>query len=299
VTNIVTVPNQKTDANNQHHAFVSTDLPEENYPWPTADWAWRDQFAQRLRDYTLGLLWFAQHDPELPADFREAALKWGLAADEYQDNGHFPRQVYVREGRRVEGEYLFSAHDAIPISPDGRPPIHRDSITASHYAIDSHAHRKREPDRVHLDGFLSHPTKPYTVPYGVILPRQVDQVLTPVPVSGTHLGFGTLRMEPCWMAMGHAAGLAASLSIKTGQTVRKIDVGALQDELLRDAAVLIYYEDVAPGDELFAAVQKLGLQGRLPAWQADLDGQLGLAEAREFGVAEGTMRREAVRRAAG
>ncbi len=99
------------------------------------------------------------------------------------------------------------------------------------------------------------------MPYGVILPRQVDQVLTPVPVSGTHLGFGTLRMEPCWMAMGHAAGLAASLSIKTGQTVRKIDVGALQDELLRDAAVLIYYEDVAPGDELFAAVAEARAAG--------------------------------------
>ncbi len=164
VTNIVTVPNQKTDANNQHHAFVSTDLPEENYPWPTADWAWRDQFAQRLRDYTLGLLWFAQHDPELPADFREAALKWGLAADEYQDNGHFPRQVYVREGRRVEGEYLFSAHDAIPISPDGRPPIHRDSNTASHYAhrqprAPQARARPRPPRR--LPG---HPPKPTPCP---------------------------------------------------------------------------------------------------------------------------------------
>jgi len=299
VTNIVKVPNNKTDANNQHHAFVSTDLPEENYPWPTADWAWRDQFAQRLRDYTLGLLWFAQNDPELPEDFRQAALKWGLAADEYQDNGHFPRQVYVREGRRVEGEWLFTAHDAIPVSPEGRPPVHRDSITASHYAIDSHAHRKREPDRVHLDGFLSHPTRPYTVPYGVILPKTVDQVLTPVPVSGTHLGFGTLRMEPCWMAMGHAAGVAASLSITSGRTVRKIDVAALQDRLLDDGAVLLYYQDINPGDELYEAVQKLGLQGKLSGWKADLDGELELAEAREFGVDKGTVRREAVKKAAG
>lgn len=101
------------------------------------------------------------------------------------------------------------------------------------------------------------------------------------------------------MAMGHAAGVAASLSIATGRTVRTIDVAALQDGLLADGAVLIYYQDIAPGDELYEAVQKLGLQGRLPAWKADLDGELGMAEAREFGVEAGTVRREAVKRAAG
>lgn len=38
VTNMVTLPNGKTDANNQHMAFISTDLPEENWQWPTASW---------------------------------------------------------------------------------------------------------------------------------------------------------------------------------------------------------------------------------------------------------------------
>ena len=96
------LPNQKTDGNNQHAAFISTDLPEENWPWPTSSWEWRDKFAKRLKDYTLGLFWFAQNDPELPEHFRKAMLEWGLAKDEYQDNEYFPRQVYVREGRRFE-----------------------------------------------------------------------------------------------------------------------------------------------------------------------------------------------------
>src|SRR5690606_32501577 len=130
LTNMVILPNRKTDANNQHLAFISTDLPEENQDWPTADWAWRDRFAQRLRDYICGLIWFAQHDERLPADFRTACLRWGFAKDEYVDNGNFPRQVYVREGRRIEGDHLFTAHDALPVAPGARPPIHGDSITA-------------------------------------------------------------------------------------------------------------------------------------------------------------------------
>jgi hypothetical protein len=211
-----------------------------------------------------------QNDAELPQAFRRECLKWGLARDEYVDNGNFPRQVYVREGRRIEGEYLFTAHDALPKAgggEGGRPPVHRDSITASHYALDSHAHHKREAGRVHLDGFLSHPTKPYTVPYRVIVPRGVENVLAPVPVSGTHIGFSTLRMEPCWMALGEAAGEAAHLAIRDGVAVRSVNIDALQDALLEKHAVLMYFKDVKPGDADFAAVQKAGLRGELSGWE--------------------------------
>ncbi len=273
IVNMVMLPNEKTDANNQHLAFISTDLPEENRPWPTAGWAWRDEFAKRLRSYTLGLVWFAQNDPRLPEEFRRNASKWGLSADEYEDNGNFPRQVYVREGRRIEGGHLFTAHDALPIPGRARPPIYHDSITASHYYLDSHAVRKREPGRVHLDGFFSYPTKPYTVPYGVIVPKKVEWLLTPVPVSGTHVGFSTLRMEPCWMAMGQAAGAAAALSIKKNLPPRRIPVAELQEELLRQKAVLVYFKDAAPGDPHFRALQVCALRGIMgaPGWEARLD----------------------------
>ena len=247
ITSMTRLPNAKTDANNQHLALISTDLPEENWPWPTADWAWRDRFAERLRDYTLGLLWFAQHDEALPAHFREACLQWGLAADEYRDNGGFPRQVYV---------------------------------------------------------FFSHPTAVYTVPYGVMVPRRIENLLFPAAVSGSHVGFSTLRMEPCWMALGEAAGTAAALAIDSRKDVREIPTETLQERLLRHGAMLVYLRDLKADDPDYARVQRLALRGFFPEWEAGLDRVLDGETARLWSTLAGreitadgtTTRREWLRR---
>ncbi|KAA8910274.1 FAD dependent oxidoreductase-domain-containing protein [Sphaerosporella brunnea] len=244
ITNLVRVPNRKYDGNNQHLAFISTDLPEENWDYPESSWQQRDRFAARLRSYTLGLFYFAQNNETVPQWYRNQIKGWGLAKDEYQENGFFPRQIYVREARRMQGEYIFTSKDAWPVAEGQRPPIHKDSITSSHYALDSHAVRKREVGRVALDGFVSYKTAmPYTVPYGVIIPAKssgIKNVFAPVPVSGSHIGFSTLRMEPCWMALGQAAGTAAALLLEKGGSVHDLDVKSLQTELLNQDAILIY-----------------------------------------------------------
>ncbi len=271
ITNMVTLPNHKVDANNQHAAFISTDLPEENWPYPTASWDWRDRFAQRLREYILGLFYFAQNDPDLPEDFREKCNRWGLASDEYQENGNFPRQAYVREGRRIKGDYLFTAHDALTKRGSKE---HSTSITASHYALDSHAVLKREPNRPHLDGFFGYPSKVYSVPYGVMVPLEVENLLTPVPASATHIGFSTLRMEPCWMALGQAAGVAVCVSLDDGTTVGEVNIREVQRRLLDAGAVLSYYADAKPGDEHYEALQFFALRGFLgDSYEANLDAQ--------------------------
>lgn len=271
LTSMTRLPNGKTDANNQHLALISTDLPEENWAWPTSSWTWRDNYAERLRDYTLGLLWFAQNDEELPIHFRQACREWGLAADEYLDNGGFPRQVYVREGRRLEGLYFFTAHDALPESEGVRPPLHNTSITASHYALDSHAVRKREQGRIHLDGFFSYPTAVYTVPYEVMVPKSIDNLLFPVAVSGSHVGFSTLRMEPCWMALGEAAGIAAAIASINKESVREISIKTLQKKLLDNEATLVYFDDLKINDPDYKLVQELALKGFFVDWNASLD----------------------------
>ncbi|MCX6309287.1 MAG: FAD-dependent oxidoreductase [Bacteroidia bacterium] len=270
ITNMVDLPNGKTDANNQHQALISTDLPEENWHWPTASWEWRDKFAIRLKNYSLGLLWFAQNDLELPELFKKETKEWGFAKDEYADNFNFPRQVYVREGRRMEGVYLFTANDALPVNDGSRPPIHTNSVTASHYALDSHAVLKREKGRINLNGFLSYESVVYTVPYGVMVPKTIDNLLFPVSVSATHIGFSTLRMEPCWMALGQAAGIAASIAINNGLKVKNVPVTAIQSVLLDQNVTLIYYKDCAVGTQDFRLVQFMGMRGYLPDLNARL-----------------------------
>jgi len=271
ITNMVKVPNRKTDANNQHMAFISTDLPEENWPWPTASWEWRDKYAKRLKDYTLGLIWFAQNDKELPSHFREACKEWGLSTTEYTDNENFPRQVYVREGRRFEGMYFFTANDALAVSMGQRPPIHSQSITASHYALDSHAVLKREEGRAHLEGFFGYESVPYTVPIGVIVPREVDNLLFPVPVSGSHIGFSTLRMEPCWMALGEAAGVAAAQMAEKNVPAQNINITAVQQKLIENKATLMYFKDITIDSPDFVMVQYMGLSGYISGWNASLE----------------------------
>jgi len=119
------------------------------------------------------------------------------------------------------------------------------------------------------------------------VPQKVDGLLTPVPVSGTHIGFSTLRMEPCWMALGQAAGMAASLSIEDGVAVRKVDIKKLQRELVRQKAVLIYYDDVSPEHPLFEVVQYFGLHGLLPDWRARPDEVVTTEDAAKWIAAVG------------
>lgn len=282
VTNMVKLPNSKTDANNQHMAFLSTDLPEENWPWPTASWEWRDKFAQRLRDYTMGLLWFVQNDKALPESFRKECRQWGLSSTEYQDNDNFPRQVYVREGRRLDGMYFFTANDAIALSVGQRPVLHRASIASSHYALDSHACFKREEGKVHLDGFFGYESVPYTIPLGVMVPKQVGNLLFPVPASGSHVGFSTLRMEPCWMALGEAAGVAAAQAVDRSLAVQYLDIDAIQSILVDNGSSLVFYRDVPVESADFRMVQLMGLRGYLPGWEADLDSKAGAVELAEW-----------------
>jgi hypothetical protein len=94
-------------------------------------------------------------------------------------------------------------------------------------------------------GMLDHITRPYEIPYRVMIPESVDGLIVPVAASTTHVAFSSIRMEPTWMALGQAAGTAAHLALERGVSLRQIPIGPLQ-QLLVAAGQVIHHPEPAP-----------------------------------------------------
>lgn len=236
------LPNGKVDANSI--GPISTNLPDgSSWRYPDADPAGREAIRLHHLRYTQGLMYFLTSDPDIPAHIREEMGRWGLCADEFVDTGHWPHQLYVRDARRMRGEYLLTQHDL----EEGR--AHHDAVGMGVYNIDI-----REVQRTWMpvprypvmrpetfnEGYLSAPVTPYQIPYRALLPRwdECDNLLAPVCVSASHVAFASVRMEPQYMLLGHAAGLAAALAVEEGGAVHRVDIGALQRRLRDQGQVL-------------------------------------------------------------
>ncbi|WP_247002277.1 FAD-dependent oxidoreductase [Halosolutus gelatinilyticus] len=252
------LPNDKADMN-------SADLPGQNYDYPEGSWETREAIARRHREYALGLLYFLQNDEAVPDDIRSDAREWGLAADEFVDNDNFPWQFYVREARRLDGRYTFTERDARLAPGLDRAPVHDDAVAFAEYPLDSHACREVRRSGGQPEGFFyaSQVTRPSQIPYRALLPKDVSNLVVPVAVSSTHVGYGTIRLEPTWMHIGEAAGVAASLANERDLPPAALDADALQRRLAEAGVSLSFFNDVdAATDEPWApAVQYLATKG--------------------------------------
>lgn len=279
------LPNGKLDVN-MNPRPLGFPFTEENYAYPEANWAEREKISERLRNLTLGLIWFLQNDSEIPAEHRALARQFNLPRDEFSDSDHFPWQLYVREARRLVGEYTLSENDLIVGPALGRTRLHPDSIAAGEYPIDSFPVRKREPGHdVALEGYilmLEKYTQPYQIPYRIMVPREVDGLLVPVAASTTHIAFSSIRLEPTWMALGQAAATAAHLALRDGVTPRQVRVDAVQHELLRAGQVLTFFRDIDRTSPYYAAIQFLGTRGFFPDYFAKSAERLAPETARDW-----------------
>ena len=269
---IPVLPNNKRDINDVSAGHVRLSLPGEQLMWPGGDPATRRRIYDEHLRWNAGLIYFAQNDPEVPAAFREEARPWGWCKDEFVESGHIPPQLYVREARRMQGLRLYSQADTRHAEGDARAVLHRDAIAMGDYGHSSHgtSHEgSRFGGKRHGEG-LGVAYAPYQIPYGTLVPKDVRNLLAPVPVSATHVGFCALRLEPIWSSLGQAAGHAAHLALAAGPTpdVRTVDVAKLQRRLHADGSATIYVGDVLPGHADFAAVQRWaslgGLHGLAP-----------------------------------
>jgi hypothetical protein len=236
---VADIPNHKHDVNINPRP-LGFPFPEENRGYIEGDEATRERIRQRHRSLVLGLLWFLQNDPEVPEAHRALANEMHLPKDEFTDNTHFPWQLYVREGRRLVGEYTLTQHD---ITGKGQEPKHHiDSIAVGEFPIDSFPCRKRQPgDTLVLEGYLGmldYITRPYEIPYRILIPEKIDGLIVPVAASTTHVAFSSIRMEPTWMALGQAAGVAAHLAIQNEVEPRKVPTQELQTLLTSQGQVI-------------------------------------------------------------
>jgi hypothetical protein len=231
------IPNRKTDTNN--HGPFSTDFIGASYDYAEATYARRREIVAAHVDYQQGWLYFLAHDPRVPRKVQDEMRRWGLARDEFADNGHWPHQLYVREARRMLGEFVMTENELRKKRPTP------DSVGMGSYTIDSHhVQRYITPDGyVQNEGDIGVPLPaPYAIAYGALVPRRdsVRNLLVPVCVSSSHIAFGSIRMEPVFMILGQSAATAAALAIDGGTAVQDVPYARLRERLERDGQVLEY-----------------------------------------------------------
>ena len=228
------MPNRKTDTNN-NFAF-STDNIGMNYEYPDGDYAVRERIWKEHEQYTKGLMWTLANHPRVPASVRQEFNRLALAKDEFVDNDNWPRQLYVREARRMVSEYVMSEKNC------KRVEIVADSVGMGAYNMDSHNTQRY----VTKDGFARNEgdiqigTRPYPISYRSLRPKadQCTNLLVPVCLAASHISYGSIRMEPVFMVMGQSAATAAVHAIEEQTTVQGIDSEKLKIRLLKDSQVL-------------------------------------------------------------
>lgn len=137
---------------------------------------------------------------------------------------------------------LLTEHDITHVAGAPEPSPPHDTIATGEFPIDSFPVRKRQhTDTVVLQGYLGMLdaiTRPYAIPYRVMIPETLDRLIVPVAVSATHVAFSSVRMEPTWMALGQAAGVAAHLAIARGTPLRAVPIEPVQRMLRQPGQVL-------------------------------------------------------------
>jgi hypothetical protein len=229
------IPNRKTDTNN--HGPFSSDFIGMNYDYPEASYERRKEIIKAHEDYQKGLLYFVANDPRIPKEIQEKMQTWGLAKDEFTDNGNWSRQLYIREARRMLGMYVSTENDVLAKREVPSP------VGMGSYAMDSHNVQRYVTSKgfVQDEGDIGvDPKSPYVISYGSIIPKREEcqNLLVPVCVSSSHIAYGSIRMEPVFMILGQSAAIAACKAIDIDQAVQDIPYESLKGKLLERGQVI-------------------------------------------------------------
>ena len=238
------MPNRKTDTNNR--TGFATDFIGQNWRWPEATYAERDQILAAHLKYQRGLMWTLANHPRVPEKIRKEVSKWGTCKDEFKDGlgDGWQTQMYVREARRMVGEYVMTEHNCWGTKVAPMP------VAMGAYQMDSHHVRRfvgadgfvhNEGDvEVKIDVKTGNRFAPYPIGYGAVVPKRAEcaNLIVPVCLSASHIAFGSIRMEPVFFALGQVAGTAASIAAEKGLSVQDVPYADFSARLRADGQVL-------------------------------------------------------------
>lgn len=229
------MPNRKTDTNNQKG--FSTDFIGQNHDYPEATYEEREAIAKRHLEFQQGLMWSLAYHTRIPKKVRDVVSQWGMARDEFKDNGGWTPQLYIREARRMLSDYVITQRDCEGLE------VAEDPIGLAAYQMDSHMVQRYVDHNgyVQNEGNVeAHVPGPYPISYRSIIPKEgeAENLLVPVCLSSTHIAFGSIRMEPVFMVLGQSAATAASLAIDKNLPLQQLSYEDLKKALLQDKQVL-------------------------------------------------------------
>lgn len=230
-----TMPNRKTDTNNQKG--FSTDFIGQNYFYPEASYEEREQIIQRHKIYQQGLMWTLAFHPRIPIEVRNVVSQWGTCKDEFDMDDGWSPQLYIREARRMVSDYVMTQKNCERIT------LVEDPIGMAAYGMDSHHVQRYVDDNGYVknEGNVeAHVGSPFPISYFSIVPKKSDalNLLVPVCLSASHIAFGSIRMEPVFMVLGQSAAIAASMAIDNNYAVQDVPYRELQVNLLQYKQVL-------------------------------------------------------------
>jgi hypothetical protein len=263
------MPNGKTDSNNA--SGISCDFVGRNYSerapghpdywdWSTLDHAARAALASEHRAWQLGLIWSVQNHPRVPQAVKDTWGIWGLCADEFTDNDHWPYNLYVREARRMISDYVMTQSNALATV---RVP---DSVGMGAYTLDSHnTQRFLSGSQVKNEGDIQASVpNPYPIAYRSIVPAtgECENLLVPWCTSSSHIAFGSIRMEPVFMCLGQSAATAACLALDEGVSVQQLNYAKLSLQLLANGQILsLNAPEATPLEAWLFAYDEKGTEG--------------------------------------
>jgi hypothetical protein len=231
------IPNRKTDVNN--HGPFSYDNIGMNWDYPEASYERRKEIINEHILYQKGLLYFMATDQRLPGWVRETMNKWGYSADEFRDNGNWPYNIYIREARRMIGEYVMTENDILGKRQVPKP------VGMGSYTMDSHNVQRY----VTPEGFVQNegdigisPDHPYQIDIGAIMPEKTEcnNLLVPVCVSSSHIAFGSIRMEPVFMILGQSAAIIAAMAVEENKKIHNLDYNNIKARLESEGQIISY-----------------------------------------------------------